>query len=78
MIVFSLLVLIHVTDTNDNTPQFQNTPYETSVPDNATIGAVIFTVSASDKDDAHNGEVLYSLLGGEGKFTIHQTTGELH
>jgi hypothetical protein len=64
-----------VEDTNDNSPQFLNTPYQTSIPDNTSIGVEILTVQATDMDEAHNAEIIYSLLGAEGKFTINQTTG---
>ena len=68
-------VTITVQDTNDNSPQFLNTPYETQIPDNTSLGIVILTVRATDIDEAHNGDIIYSLLGAEGKFIINKTTG---
>lgn len=62
-------------DTNDNTPQFLGTPYQTSIPDNTSIGVEILTAQATDMDDSHNAEIIFSLVGAEGKFTINQTTG---
>ena len=62
-------------DTNDNSPQFLNVPYESRIPDNTSLGFVILTVEATDKDEAHNGEIIFSLLGAEGKFIINKTTG---
>jgi hypothetical protein len=39
------------------------------------MGVEILTVQATDMDEAHNAEIIYSLLGAEGKFTINQTSG---
>jgi hypothetical protein len=50
-------------------------PYESRIPDNTSLGFVILTVEATDKDEAHNGEIMFSLLGAEGKFIINKTTG---
>ena len=62
-------------DTNDNSPQFLKTTYEIQIPDNTSLGIVILTVQATDIDEAHNGDIIYSLLGAEGKFIINKTTG---
>ena len=70
------LVIIRVTDANDNTPQFVNTPYKANIPDNTTTAIVVLTVSATDEDEAHNGDIIYSLLGAEGKFSINQSSGK--
>ncbi len=75
VVIFIYLVMISVEDTNDNSPQFVNTPYAISIPDNTSLGVDILTVQATDMDVAHNAEIIYSLLAAEGKFTINQTTG---
>ncbi|XP_028399940.1 protocadherin Fat 4-like isoform X2 [Dendronephthya gigantea] len=67
--------IISVEDTNDNYPQFLDTPYMTIIPDNTSVGVEILKVKAIDLDEAHNAEIIFSLLNAEGKFTINQTTG---
>jgi len=34
-------------------------------------------VSANDIDDGDNSRIVYSLLDGQGKFTINRTSGEI-
>ena len=61
---------------NDNAPQFLNTPYKTSIADNTTIGVEILKVEARDDDESYNAELIFSLVGAEGKFIINQKTGK--
>ncbi|XP_055959036.1 protein dachsous isoform X2 [Patella vulgata] len=44
------LLNIIVDDVNDNAPQFQNSTYYASVPENSNLGASLITVSATDAD----------------------------
>ena len=37
----------------------------------------MWQVSATDTDDGDNSRVVYSLLDGQGKFTINTTSGEI-
>ena len=46
-----------------------------SIPDNTSVGVEILKVKVTDLDEAHNAEIIFSLLGAEGKFIINQTTG---
>ncbi|XP_055799114.1 protocadherin beta-15-like isoform X15 [Salvelinus fontinalis] len=54
-------VVIHVTvlDANDNVPTFSQNIYKVRIPENAPLGTVVVTVSATDVDEGQNGEVMY-------------------
>ncbi|XP_033097305.1 cadherin-23-like, partial [Anneissia japonica] len=74
----SIPVFIRVIDVNDNSPVFQDTPYETVVSESAGIGDPVgVTVLATDQDSGSFGEVVYTLSGGNGRFSIDQNTGEI-
>ncbi|XP_073991281.1 cadherin 88C isoform X3 [Rhodnius prolixus] len=72
---------ICITDFNDNAPVFVSPPHNTTirVPENATVGSMIITVEAVDKDIGQNAAVSYKLkqdLTGDWKtFTIEPHTG---
>ncbi|XP_058505637.1 protocadherin gamma-A11-like isoform X14 [Solea solea] len=55
--------VIHITvlDANDNVPAFSQTVYKASLPENAPLGTVVLTVSATDADEGINGEVAYDF-----------------
>lgn len=71
------LLIIDIEDVNDNAPAFQ-TCARISVPENGKT-AVIHTLIAEDPDAGTNGNVLYSITGGNigNKFLLDITTGEL-
>ncbi|XP_028816771.1 protocadherin alpha-8-like [Denticeps clupeoides] len=54
-------IVIHVLDTNDNSPVFSSALYKAHVSENAPVGTTIVTLNATDADDGANGEVVYSL-----------------
>uniref|UniRef100_A0A2K6QA51 Protocadherin Fat 2 n=1 Tax=Rhinopithecus roxellana TaxID=61622 RepID=A0A2K6QA51_RHIRO len=72
-------VVVNITDVNEHRPQFPQDPYSTRVLENALVGDVILTVSATDEDGPLNSDITYSLVGGNqlGHFTIHPKKGEL-
>lgn len=80
MTLFDVSILvIKVEDVNDNTPTFQTgSCARMSLPENSET-SVIHTIIADDLDDAQNGEVIYSITGGNigNKFSINMKTGEL-
>ncbi|XP_075905067.1 protocadherin Fat 4-like isoform X2 [Nelusetta ayraudi] len=69
------VVEVQVTDINDNSPVFNSTSVEVSVSEDATGGFNLTTVSATDRDSGANGEIRYSLTGGEGRFAVHPESG---
>ncbi|XP_048088190.1 protocadherin beta-6-like isoform X3 [Alosa alosa] len=74
-------IKIKVLDINDNAPHFSKETYRASIPENALVGKLVTTVSASDADKGVNGEVLYSLrqVGDSqiGLFMIDENSGEI-
>ncbi|XP_012324907.2 protocadherin Fat 2 isoform X1 [Aotus nancymaae] len=72
-------VVVNITDVNEHRPRFPQDPYRTKVLENALVGDVILTVSATDEDGPLNSDITYSLVGGNqlGHFTIHPKKGEL-
>ena len=57
-------VNVKVIDKNDNEPVFTNLTYNFDVSENATVKTKIGRVVAEDIDDGLNGEVGYSIIGG--------------
>lgn len=72
---FNLLV----TDTNDNAPRFERDEYETSVLEVADPGTEVLQVTAVDKDQGTNSQVVYALVASESShsdwFEIDKNTG---
>uniref|UniRef100_A0A3B5KU07 Cadherin domain-containing protein n=1 Tax=Xiphophorus couchianus TaxID=32473 RepID=A0A3B5KU07_9TELE len=56
------LVLVHVSDVNDNTPIFTESTINIFMKENNPTGEVMKKVSAVDADTDENGQVSYSLL----------------
>ncbi|XP_046380464.2 protocadherin Fat 1-like isoform X3 [Haliotis rufescens] len=72
------LVIITVTDINDNAPVFVGMPYNSVVSFDASDDRVVKRVQAFDLDDGSNGQVRYSITdGGQGKFSINHITGDI-
>ncbi|XP_064182038.1 protocadherin alpha-8-like isoform X6 [Anguilla rostrata] len=57
------VIIIHVSDVNDNAPRFTEPRNDVYVKENSPVGSVIYTVSAYDPDLNENAKVSYSLLG---------------
>ncbi|XP_059378013.1 protocadherin gamma-A3-like isoform X6 [Carassius carassius] len=74
-------ISVTVIDANDNSPAFSQSVYRVSLAENAAIGTVVLTVSATDKDKGSNGEVTYAFSQSSGKdvdlFRIDENTGEI-
>ncbi|KAB7504840.1 Protein dachsous, partial [Armadillidium nasatum] len=71
-------VLVSLSDINDHAPEFRDSCYPLRVPENTDL-SVIHTVLATDKDSGNNGEVTYSIVGGDPatNFNIDSYTGQL-
>ncbi|XP_076655070.1 dachsous cadherin-related 1 [Halictus rubicundus] len=68
-----------VLDENDNSPEFRpGSCYTLAVPENQET-AVIHTIAAADLDEGKNGEIYYSIVGGNigAKFILDPVTGTL-
>ncbi|KAM6224231.1 protocadherin Fat 2 [Rhynchocyon petersi] len=72
-------IVVNITDVNEHQPQFPQDLYNVRVLENAIVGDIILTVSATDEDGPLNSAITYSLVGGNqlGHFTVHPKTGEL-
>uniref|UniRef100_A0A672IG76 Protocadherin-16 n=1 Tax=Salarias fasciatus TaxID=181472 RepID=A0A672IG76_SALFA len=69
-------VLCTVLDDNDNPPEFMQSSFQISMPENLPPG-IVHTVQASDPDHGENGTIHYSIVGNKlnGRFTINSHTG---
>lgn len=70
---------ITITDINDHVPEFKvGACYPLAIPENNEFG-VVHTVVATDLDSGKNGEITYSITGGNhgNKFSIDPKSGEL-
>ncbi|XP_067409026.1 cadherin-related family member 1 isoform X1 [Emydura macquarii macquarii] len=71
-------VQILVTDANDESPEFFNTPYIVQVPENTPSGSSIFKIEAVDKDTGSGGSITYFLQNiCTNKFTVDRHSGVL-
>ncbi|XP_041324260.1 protocadherin gamma-B5-like, partial [Pyrgilauda ruficollis] len=57
----TVLVLVNVTDLNDNPPMFSKSVYEARVAENLPAGSLALRVVATDADLGSNGRVSYSF-----------------
>ncbi|XP_045523939.1 cadherin-related tumor suppressor isoform X1 [Pieris brassicae] len=75
--ITSTKIDIKILDENDNSPVFDPKQYSASVPENASIGASVLQVSATDIDEDSNGRVRYSIDYGDDNrdFSISEDTG---
>ncbi|XP_063532868.1 cadherin-related tumor suppressor [Cydia strobilella] len=75
--VSKTMIEVKILDENDNSPVFDPKQYSASVPENASIGASVLQVSATDIDEDANGRVRYSIASGDENrdFSISEDTG---
>ena len=72
----SVEVIIHYSFENENSPQFTSEIYNFSVSELASVGLVVFNVTATDADLSLQGAISYSLSGTD-SFRINEQTGEI-
>ncbi|KAJ6650402.1 hypothetical protein lerEdw1_009434, partial [Lerista edwardsae] len=71
-------VRILVTDANDESPEFINTPYIVPVQEDTPSGSSIFKIEAVDRDTGSGGSITYFLQNiHTNKFTIDRHSGVL-
>ena len=70
---------ISVTDVNDNKPVFIKYPFTADVPAFTQPSQQLLQITAEDKDEGANGEIVYSLINepANSKFRIHPSSGVL-
>uniref|UniRef100_A0A8C5MTU4 FAT atypical cadherin 2 n=1 Tax=Leptobrachium leishanense TaxID=445787 RepID=A0A8C5MTU4_9ANUR len=71
------LVIINVSDVNDNPPEFRQPQYEANVSELANCGHIVLKVQALDRDSTDAGKIEYLILSGNNHhhFTINRTSG---
>ncbi|KAM9795576.1 LOW QUALITY PROTEIN: protocadherin-12 [Neosynchiropus ocellatus] len=57
----STLVRVHIQDSNDNSPVFEDSSPTVELPEDTARGTTIISLRATDPDQGANGEVEYSL-----------------
>ncbi|TRY73630.1 hypothetical protein TCAL_01930 [Tigriopus californicus] len=57
----TLKLHLHVHDTNDNTPEFEQSLYEIDLSETHAMNTPILTVKAKDKDGGRNGKISYEV-----------------
>ncbi|XP_023674123.2 protocadherin-18-like isoform X1 [Paramormyrops kingsleyae] len=57
----STLLKISVSDSNDNSPVFEETSHVIFLSENSPVGAVLIDLNATDPDEGANGKVVYSF-----------------
>ena len=71
----TVIVIISVTDVNDNPPDFQDDSYSMEIQENLDPSP-IFQVRATDADLGSNADIIYSLSGADSQyFSIDNITG---
>lgn len=75
-VVATSRVHIELMDANDHSPEFTQSVYKLSVPEDAEIGTSFGNVFATDYDSGSFGELTYTLRGfGADKFQTNSKTG---
>jgi hypothetical protein len=68
-------VVVHIQDSNDNSPDFTKSRYTGQIYENDTAGTTVTKVTATDDDFGKNAEITYSIVGGSTVFKINPKTG---
>ena len=70
-------VTMLVLDVNDNTPSFSQNIYDIEIEEDTLTGSDVIQVFASDADEGTNGQIRFSIAGGNIKsdFRIDSVTG---
>lgn len=73
----SMEVTMMVLDVNDNTPSFSQNIYDIEIEENTLSGTDVLQVFASDADEGTNGQIRFSIAGGNlnSDFRIDSVTG---
>ncbi|XP_063784401.1 protocadherin Fat 2 [Pseudophryne corroboree] len=74
------VVIINVSDVNDNPPKFRQAQYEANVSELANCGHIVLKLQATDLDSIDAGKLEYLILSGNSHrlFTINRTSGVIN
>lgn len=72
-------VNVYIADENDNAPKFLRTPYKVQISEGSSVGVQVLRLYTQDIDEALNGDVYYSIIGGNEnkRFDIEEATGQI-
>ncbi|XP_072446558.1 protocadherin Fat 1-like [Chiloscyllium punctatum] len=75
----STMVIINVTDVNDNSPKFSHSVYRAEISEDAAHEELVLQVTAADSDGPLNNRIQYSILDGDPNqhFRINSKSGEI-
>ena len=73
-------VHVIISDSNDNTPTFNDADYTFFITENQPTGTSVGTVQASDIDNGTHAQLVYSIMSGENSnhFSINPVQGTLY
>ncbi|XP_054649081.1 protocadherin Fat 2 isoform X2 [Dunckerocampus dactyliophorus] len=73
------MLVINVTDVNDNAPAFGRGDYSAEISEEDVPGSLVMKVTATDMDGPLNSLVRYSIVSGDPlrQFAIHPQSGEI-
>lgn len=76
----TVCIYVTIVDTNDNSPVFSAPSYAFSLPENTTVTANVFNVSASDRDSGDNARLRFNLTNGDlyHQFSLDANTGRIY
>ncbi|XP_069387224.1 protocadherin alpha-C2-like [Paralichthys olivaceus] len=75
-------IIVHVLDTNDNAPTFDEVIHNVKIMENSPIGSLVIHLNATDLDEGSNSDIIYSysLYTSEKTqqtFNLNPSTGEI-
>ncbi|CAI5652116.1 unnamed protein product [Oreochromis niloticus] len=75
-------VIVHVLDTNDNPPIFDQSIYNVKIMENSPIGSLVVDLNATDLDEGLNSDIsysysLYTSEKTQETFNLNPATGEI-
>ena len=75
----SHIITIQLLDVNDNAPQFERTLYKVTVDEAVLTGSQVLRVTATDRDEERNAQLLYSIKSGNSPqwFDIDSASGQI-
>ncbi|CAH0386133.1 unnamed protein product [Bemisia tabaci] len=77
-LVTAVNILVHLSDVNDNAPEFEANEYRRSVREGASSFQPQFFVKAMDRDTEANGKVSYSIIQSNSEvISVKEETGEI-
>ncbi|XP_061786096.2 protocadherin alpha-C2-like [Nerophis lumbriciformis] len=75
-------IIVHVLDTNDNAPLFNESIYSVKIIENSPIGSLVIDLNATDLDEGSNSDLTYSYSlytpeKTQETFHLNPSTGEI-